>query len=195
MKKYIIFDLDGTLIKSNNKTKDIIFNFFKEKQPEYYDVLKYSIDFKKTPHFKEIFIQVYGKFEEKEKKIHDELYEYLDEANKESVFKKGTIKKILKLKDRYSLYLSTGSSTKIAKQILKEGGIEQHFEIILGSEKIPKSEEHLDIFMEHSRDENFYKKSISIGDGLCDEIFAKNRDIDFIKIGKKYKNISDIKEI
>jgi FMN phosphatase YigB (HAD superfamily) len=59
MKKYIIFDLDGTLIKSNNRQKNIIFDFFKENQPEYYDILRYSIDFKKNPNLKEIFVQVY----------------------------------------------------------------------------------------------------------------------------------------
>jgi phosphoglycolate phosphatase-like HAD superfamily hydrolase len=195
MKKYIIFDLDGTLIKSNNRQKNIIFDFFKENQPEYYDILRYSIDFKKNPNLKEIFVQVYWKFWEKEKKIHDKLYKYLDEENKKSIFIKWTIPKILELKNKYQLYLSTRSSTKLAKEILKKNWIDKYFEVILWGDEIPKWEEHLDFFKENSGDENFFSRAFSIWDWLCDKIFAHSKGVEFIKIWDKYKSISDIKEI
>ncbi len=195
MKKYIIFDLDGTLIKSNNRQKNIIFDFFKENQPEYYDILRYSVDFKKTTNLREIFIQVYWNFWEKEKKIHDQLYEYLDEENKKSIFIRWTIQKILELKDKYQLYLSTRSSTRFAREILHKNWIDKYFEVILWGDEIPKWEEHLEIFKENSGDENFFSKAISIWDWLCDKIFAHNKGIEFIKIWSKYKTISDIKEI
>lgn len=195
MKKYLIFDLDGTLINSNDRLKNIIFDFFKEYQPEYYDVLRYSVDFKKIPNLQEIFLLVYWKFEDEQKKLQDKLFKYLDKQNKKSLFLDWTVEKILVLKNKYKLYLSTWSSTQFANEILEKSWIKQYFEFVLWSDKIPKSEIHLDMFMEHSQDENFYINSISIWDWLCDEIFARNRNIDFIKIWQKYKSIKDIKDI
>jgi phosphoglycolate phosphatase-like HAD superfamily hydrolase len=99
------------------------------------------------------------------------------------------------LKNKYKLYLSTGSSTKFANEILELWWIKQYFEQIQWSEIIPKSEEHLDIFEKYSEDKDFFKKAISIGDSLRDELFAKKRNIDFIKIWEKYKSISEIENI
>ena len=195
MKKYIIFDLDGTLINSNNNIREIIFEFFKEKHPEYYDILRYSVDFKQLSSIRDLLKSVYWRFDNEIKVIHKELYKILDKKNKESKFINGTVEKILELKDKYKLYLSTWSSTRFAKDILKEAWIDEYFEIIQWSEEIPKSETHFDIFMEHSWDNEFYKHAISIWDSLKDEIFAGERKIDFILIWDKYNSISEIKEI
>ncbi len=194
-KKYIIFDLDGTLIKSNNNLLNAILDFFKRKQPKYYDTLRYTIDIKKISSIKQLLTEIYWRFEEKEKELHDELYEYLDEINKDSLFIDWTIEKILELKDKYKLYLSTWSSTKIAKEILEKSKIAEYFEVILWSDKIPKSEIHLDMFMENSGDKDFFINSVSIWDWVNDEIFAKNKNIEFIKIWDKIKGINEIKNI
>jgi len=195
MKKYIIFDLDWTLINSNNNIKEIIFDYFKINDIENYDKVRYTLDFDKISSIKELLEYVYSGNEENIDKKHDEIYKYLDEKNHKSKFIDWTIKKIIELKDRYKLYLSTWSSTKFAEEILEIWWIKKYFEIILWSEKIQKSEEHLDIFMEKSNDPNFFQLSISIWDSPKDEYFAKQRNIDFIKIWEKYKSISDIKNI
>lgn len=195
MKKYIIFDLDGTLINSNGNIKEIIFEYFKEKQPEYYDILRYSTDFKKLSNIKELLKNVYGRFDEEIKIIHDDLYLILNQKNKESKYIEWTIEKIEELKDKYSLFLSTWSSTWFAEEILTKWWIRDYFEIIQWSEIIPKSEVHLDIFKEYSWDDDFFKYALSIWDSMRDEFFAEERKIDFILIWDKYKKISDIKEI
>jgi len=195
MKKYIIFDLDWTLINSNNNIKEIIFDYFKINDIENYDKVRYTLDFDKISSIKELLEYVYSGNEENIDKKHDEIYKYLDEKNHKSKFIDWTIKKIIELKDRYKLYLSTWSSTKFAEEILEIWWIKKYFEIILWSEKIQKSEEHLDIFMEKSNDPNFFQLSISIWDSPKDEYFAKQRNINFIKIWEKYKSISDIKNI
>ena len=195
MKKYIIFDLDGTLINSNKNIKEIIFEFFREKQPEYYDILRYSTDMWHMSNLRDLFITIYGNFDDEIKKIHDELYQVLDIKNKQSKFIEWTLEKINELQNNYKLFLSTWSSTRFAEEILNEWGVKDYFEMIQWSETIPKSEEHLDIFKNHSWDEDFFKYAIAIWDSLKDEFFAEERKIDFILIWDKYKKISDIKEI
>lgn len=195
MKKYIIFDLDWTLIDSHNNIKDIILKYFKKNDPEVYDKVRYTLDFNKISSIKELLENVYSNTKENTDKKHNEIYKYLDEKNHESKFIEWTIKKIIELKDRYKLYLSTWSSTKFAEEILEIWWIKKYFEMILWSEKIQKSEEHLDIFMENSNDPDFFKLAISIWDSPKDDYFAKQRNIDFIKIWEKYKSVSDIKNI
>lgn len=195
MKKYIIFDLDGTLINSNNNIKEIVFDFFKDRDPEYYDILRYSIDINKVANLKELFQTVYWRFDSEIKEIHDQLYEKLNIENKKSEFINWTIEKINELKDNYKLYLSTWSSTIFAKEILKDWWVDWYFEAIQGSEIIPKSEEHIDMFMKQSWDEDFFKYAISIWDSLKDEFFAEERKVDFILIWDKYKSISEITEL
>lgn len=193
MKKYIIFDLDWTLISSHSNIKDIIFQYFKEKQPDYYDKVRYSLDFNKISNIQDLLKKVYWDINVWER--HTEIYRFLDEHNLKNDYIEWTIEKILELKENYSFYLSTWSSTNFAEQILEKWWIRQYFELIIWSNEIPKSEEHLDIFMEHSGDEDFFKLAISIWDSPRDELFAKERNIDFIKIGEEYKWIIDIKHI
>ncbi len=192
-KKYIIFDLDWTLISSNSNIKEIIFQYFKEHEFEYYDKVKYSLDLNKIANIQELLVKIYGENHCETK--HTKIYDFLDKHNHKNDFIPWTIEKILELKNNYKLYLSTGSSTKFAEKILEKWWVKKYFEKILWSDIIPKSEEHLDIFEEYSWDKDFFKKSISIWDSLRDELFAKNRNIDFIKIWCKLKSISEIKKI
>ncbi len=192
-KKYIIFDLDWTLISSNQNITNLIFQYFKENEPDYYDKVRYSLDFNQISNIQELLIEVYWKNHCNTK--HTDIYNFLDEHNHKNDFIPWTIEKIKQLKSKYKLYLSTGSSTKFANEILELWWVKQYFEIIQWSDIIPKSEVHLDIFEEHSNDKEFFKKSISIWDSMRDELFAKNRKIDFIKIWEEYKSISEIKNI
>lgn len=191
-KEYIIFDLDWTLINSHNDLKNNILNYFKENLSEYYDTARYKIDFNKHSNIWEFLEDVIWEINQN---IIDDIYSYLDKCKSDQDFIDWTIEKIIELKDKYKLYLSTWSSTNAAEKILKNWWIEKYFEIIQWSEIIPKSEEHIDIFINHSQDNNFHKKAISIWDSPRDELFAKSKNINFIYIGKKYKSIKDIEII
>jgi len=193
MKKYIIFDLDWTLIDSHNNIKEIIFEYFKLNDILNYDNVRYKMDFNKIASLKELLIEIYWINDKDLEKKHKKLYKYLDQKNHESKFIEWTIKKIKQLKNKYKLYLSTWSSTKFATEILKKWWIYEYFEFIQWSDVIQKGEEHLDIFQNHSNDKDFFKYSYSIWDSDKDEYFAKQRNIDFIKIWDKYKSINEIK--
>ncbi len=193
MKKYIIFDLDWTLIDSHNNIKEIIFEYFRINDIDNYDNVRYKLDFNKIASIKDLLIEIYWNNHNLIEKIHKKLYNYLDQKNHESEFIDWTIEKIIKLSNKYKLYLSTWSSTKFANEILKKWWIYNYFELILGSENIQKSEKHLDIFQNHSNDNNFFENSYSIWDSEKDKYFAELRNIDFIKIWNKYKSISEIK--
>lgn len=195
MKKYIIFDLDWTLINSHNNIKEIIFEYFKINDLENYDNVRFTMDFNKIASVKDLLVNIYWENHIDIEKNHVNLYKYLDEKNHESEYIKWTIEKIKQLKDNYKFYLSTWSSTKFAKEVLKKWWILKYFELIQWSDVIPKSEEHLDIFLKHSGDINFFELSYSIWDSEKDEYFAKQRNIDFIKIWEINKSIADIKNI
>lgn len=193
IKKYLILDLDWTLINSNSNIKDLILLFFKNKEPNYYDKVRYNLDFNKISNIQDLLKIIY--WNNYDLLIEKNIYDFLDKNNQKNSFIEWTLEKILELKDKYTLYLSTWSSTKSAENILQKGWVKQYFEMIQWSDMIPKSEEHLDIFKIHSWDKDFFKKAISIWDSIRDELFATNRNIDFIKIWNKYKSIYDINNI
>ena len=195
MKKYIIFDLDWTLIDSHNNIKEIIYDYFRLNDNDVFEKVRYNLDFNKVSSLKDLLISVYWSSCENIDEKLEKLYRYLDEKNHESEFISWTIEKIIKLKNNYKLYLSTWSSTKFANEILKKWWIQELFEIIQWSDKIAKSEYHLELFKEHSNDEYFYENAYSIWDSEKDKYFAELKWIDFIKIWEKYKSIEEIKEI
>lgn len=196
--KYIIFDLDWTLINSTHKIIDIIEDYFLENYPDLYDTARYYIENSQWQSLQEQLETIFKdkKLAEKEtKKIYKILWELRDKVK----FFPWIQDKIIKLGENYKLFLSTWSSTIFAKQTLKDWWIKKYFEKILWSNEILKWEDHLELFKELSLDENFYKKSIYIWDWEMDKIFAKSKNIDFIRVWNKWKinekRISSVIEI
>jgi len=191
MKKYIILDLDWTLIHSENNIRITIENYFKKNYPDYIDELKYNLNFNKISNLKDL-IDIVLKDNESKKNIISDIYKELDKQKNKTIFIEWAIEKVIELWNNYKLFLSTWSSTIFAKDILEKWNISQYFELIQWSEEIPKSEKHLEIFKDLSGDLGFYNKAISIWDSDMDEYFAKLKGIKFINVWKDNKTIKNI---
>jgi len=192
MKKYIIFDLDGTLIYSEVQINKIILEYIENNLWEdYLDSTRYFLNNMKWGTLKYLFEYLWINNEEN-KKHSDILFEKLKQI-KNIEFIEWTIEKIKELKNNwFMLFLSTGNSTDFANKILKDANIDILFEKIMWSDIIPKSNEHIEIFKEIAWDENFYKNSVSVWDWQKEEQIAKEKNIDFVHIWDTYKSIAQI---
>ncbi len=192
MKKYIIFDLDWTLIYSDIQINKIILEYIENNLwKDYLDATRYFLNNMKWGTLKYLFEYLWINNEEN-KKHSDILFEELKKI-KNIEFIEGTIEKIKELKkDWFILFLSTWNSTDFAKRVLKDANIDILFEKIMWSDIIAKSNEHVEIFKEIVCDDNFYKNCVSIWDWQKEEQIAKENDIDFVHIWDKYKSISQI---
>lgn len=185
-KKYIIFDLDGTLINSTHKIIDIIEKFFLENYPDYYDNAKYYIENNQWQSLQEQLEKI---FNDKEIaiKITKKLYKKLNNLRNKINFIPWIQEKIKQLSKNYRLFLSTGSSTDFANNTLKDWWIKNCFEIIYWSDKILKWKEHIDIFKNSTWDSDFYKNCVYVWDWEMDKIFAMESWIDFIRVWYKWE--------
>ena len=194
MKKYLIFDLDWTLIESMSDTLKIVYNEL-EKIPETdMELVRYV--FTQTiwkPLKKQLEIIYPHKTIQEIEQITKNIYQKL--ANQEPRFFPWTIETIKKLCKKYKLFLTTWNSTDFAIKTLEKWWIKDCFEMILGSDKILKWEEHLEIFKEKTQDENFFKKAFYVWDGNSDREFAQWKWIDFIHIGNEGKDKYEVESV
>jgi len=190
--KYIIFDLDWTLINSTDEIFNILENYFLENYPSLYDTARYCFRNTQWQGLKE---QLEFIFNDK-KKVETEtkvLYNILWNLKNKVVFFPWVKEKIKELYEKwYKLFLTTWNSTKFAKQTLKDWWIYEYFEKILWSEDIPKWKEHLEIFKETQYDNDFYKKSLYIWDWDMDKLFAQEVWINFVRVWSKWKGNENI---
>jgi len=77
MKKYLIFDLDGTLIDSHTDIKNHVFKFIKEKEPEFYDKIRYLFNYDKIATLKHLLLEVFQD-EKKALKYTKEIYKHIN---------------------------------------------------------------------------------------------------------------------
>lgn len=184
--KYIIFDLDWTLINSTHKIIDIIEDYFLDNYPDYYDSARYFLESSYWMSLQNILLNVF-KDEELAEKETKKIYKILSKLRDKIKFFPWVTEKIEDLSKNYKLFLSTWSSTKFAKNTLKDAWIKKYFEKILWSDEILKWAKHLEIFEELSLDENFYKNSVYVWDWEMDKIFANEKNIDFIRVWSRWK--------
>jgi len=195
MKKYIIFDLDGTLIESMSDTLKLIYNELSKIKWTDMELVKYV--FTQTM-WKPLKKQLELIYKDKTKSEIDEITNiiYKKLSQKEANFFDGAINTIKNLhKKWYKLYLSTWNSTDFAIKTLKRWWIINYFDIVLWSDKILKWPDHLEIFKQNSWDENFYKNAIYVWDGNSDREFAKLKNITFVHIWNDKKDIYEINSI
>ncbi|PID87665.1 hypothetical protein CSB07_00235 [Candidatus Gracilibacteria bacterium] len=192
-KSYIIFDLNGTIIDTVEKMYQIIINEINSKtsfnKEEIVNILNKN-NGKGIKDILAILLPNLPKSEliEIEKNILNLSLRSLDK----SIFRKGIISLIEEMSIRYKLFLSSGNHIDYVNNVLDLGGIKGCFTKVLGSQEITKSEKHLEIFKKIVKDEDFYSKSIYIGDGKTDELNAKKKGIDFI-VMRNYHNKNLIK--
>jgi phosphoglycolate phosphatase-like HAD superfamily hydrolase len=185
MKKYLIFDLDWTLIKSNKIWLKQILHYIKKIDKNYLKKAKYIFS---TTMWMNIFDQLKLVFDDKKisdkeiKHLWEKMYKRIRSKEDKMHFFKWTEDKIKKLSKKYKLFLTTWNSTQFAKDILKEWWIIKCFELIYWSDEIKKWKQHLDIFKNYSENDIFFKESIYFWDGDMDQLFAKESWIDFVRI-------------
>jgi len=192
MKKYLIFDLDGTLIKSVNSALDVVVDYLKSIDKNLsVDEVRYII---LQTLWKPLRLQIREIFPDKSEKEIEEITQntYNRLANLKSEFFSWVPELIKNLCKNYKLYLTTWNSTQLAKQHLEEAWIYHCFEKVLGSDSILKWREHLEIFKDLSGDENFFEKAVYIWDGNSDREFAKMFNIDFVHIWNEGKDKYEI---
>lgn len=194
MKKYLIFDLDWTLIHSIWNTVHYIINFLKDYEDFSEEKARYVLtNTAWSPLIKQVWI-IFENFDEKKKKQVTELiYKWLLDLDAE--FFEGIPEKITELKDNYKLFLTTWNSTNVAKKYLNKWWVLEYFEIIHWSDIILKWKDHLNSFKKYTGDEDFFKKSIYIWDWDSDRYFARESWIDFIHIWNIKKDKYEINSI
>ncbi len=195
MKKYLIFDLDDTLIESDKNLSTLIISVLCDKYKLNQDEVLYFLHQNRGVGLREQIMNFMQIWEEEAGKIANEIYDLITK-NVQARFFDWIPEKIKELSQTYKLYLSTGNSTAFAEKKLKEAGIYDCFEYVLGSDVHLKWTDHIEIFKDFSTDENFEKDFIFIGDGQKDREIAKTYDAPFIHIDPLLKNeYNDIFEI
>lgn len=194
MKKYLIFDLDWTLIQSMDNTLELVLNYIKNINIIDYEKAEYI--FKTTPWMAlKNQLQIICEWNNNIDITDITNWLYKELLTIESSFFTWIPQKIKELNKKYKLFLTTWNSTDVAKKHLKKWWIIDCFELIYGSDKIFKWSEHLKIFKDYSDDTNFYKHSVYIWDWDMDKLFASEAWIDFIRIWNFKKDKYEINSI
>ena len=196
MKKYLIFDLDWTLIQSNKQISEIIYKYIVEKiDADLIDKARYIIENNQWISIKE-WLTILLDWDKENAQIHtDIIYSQINNIENSVEFFPWVKEKIFELSHKYILFLSTGNSDIFANDILKKWWIHQCFDKILWSTNILKSSLHIDEFVNYMWDENLSKKSIFIWDWQRDREIAESMNIDFIHIWSENKDNHEIKSI
>ena len=191
MKRYLIFDLDGTLIKSVSNSLNVVLDYL-EKIPwtdiDYAKYVFYQTMWK--PLKKQIEIIYPDKSQEEIDKITKWLYNELEKLDSE--FFPWVPDLVKRLSKKYDLFLTTWNSTKVAKEHLKKAGILDDFKVVLWSDSLLKWPEHMEYFKNFAQDEDFFKKAIYVWDGNSDREIAKMYGVTFVHIWKDGKDKYEI---
>lgn len=196
MKKYLIFDLDGTLVQSGNQIDRIIFNYIQENlDPELLEHAAYLV---KNNQWMSLFqlIEILLECDKQTAQFHgNRIYKEINKVSQQINFFEWVPEKITELSKKYTLFLSTWNTDKFAKKVLKQWGIYDCFEKIMGSTLVKKSPDHIKHFMNHIDDKEFIDKSVFIGDGQIDEAISKFFWMDFVHISPFKENKFHIKNV
>ena len=201
MKKYLIFDLDWTLIDSHWTNWNRIQDYIDKNLPEYSDNAKYSLkQMYRFSNISKILLQI---MPEKEYEKHIIwIKKVLDKKPLNINFYSWAIDLIKRLSKKYDLYLSTWSPEHILEEVLNHWEILDYFKLTKWSKFIQKWVEHIEIFKDYSEDSEFEKYSILIWDWYMDKFIAEQCWIDFIRVWTWIlewevwiKNISELESI
>jgi len=182
MKKYLIFDLDGTLLKSDEEINTLIYNYIKKNiDPELIDTARYLIENNQWMSIKETMTTLIDDKNDANKHYLAITW-MIDDLQDQVKFFDWVQDKIKELSLKYTLFLSTWNSDKFANEMLSHGWVDHCFHKILWSSFILKSPEHIDELATYSWDDDFYDKAVFIWDWQRDRFIAKSKNIDFIHI-------------
>ncbi len=180
-KKYLIFDLDGTLIESMHDSEAIVFSFLREIPSLDLERARYIF---RTTMWTPLLTQlemICEWFNVDTKILSEKIYDAI--YTLDARFFPWVRETIRELSEDYTLFLTTGNSTRTAVKHLDAGCINDCFALILWSDRVLKWPDHLDLFEKYTDDREFALRSLYIGDGDSDRRFAQEKNIDFIHIG------------
>lgn len=194
MKRYLILDLDGTLIDSEGTLEKEILREFEVHKPEYVDAVKYIWKSANGMWYREFLEKIFTQKDDidfMEQRIvallekHKEWFSFFPEA----------IETLHALSLNYILFLSTWSYTQFATQVLKKWWVEHLFAHIQWSETHSKSLKHIEIFKDITMDPDFETYALSVWDGPVEKNVALESGIDFIQIGIHGTHTHEIENI
>lgn len=195
MKKYLIFDLDWTLISSDKQISNIIYDYVvKNIDPELLDTTKYLVENNQWMSLKETF-NILIKDNKESQKHYQIVTNLIDSIDDDVRLFPWILDKIKQLNKNYTLFLSTWNSDNFANHVLSQWWIHDCFDKILWSSYILKSPDHIDEFINFTWDENFSKQAVFIWDWQRDREIAKSRNIDFIHIWSDWNDEYEIKSV
>lgn len=196
MKKYLIFDLDWTLIQSNNYIDTLIYKYIWENiWEEYIDHAKYIIQNNQWMSIKEWFSILLEWNQELINKHSQEVTKQINNISWNVVFFPNVVEKIKELSKKYTLFISTWNSDEFALEVLSSVWIDKYFDKILWSSYILKSSQHIDELISYTWDLSLPEKSIFIWDGQRDKQIALSKNIDFIHIWTCWKEKHQIETV
>ena len=197
-KKYIIFDMDGTLIDSSkllaNSINYVRQNLGLEKLDDE-TILKAINDesvnapmfFYESEEFEEFHTEFFNEYYQAHYKTDSKLYPYAKEL-------------LEKLSKTHKVSLATNAYKKSAYTILFALGIEHYFDIIICGDEVEHPKPHpqmLNMIIEFYEDEK--SKFLFVGDSTRDELCAKNAGIDSVLVEwgfSEHKNsVNSFKEL
>jgi phosphoglycolate phosphatase len=180
-KKYIIFDMDGTLIDSSKLLANTI-NYVRQNlglhKMEDETILKAINDesvnapmfFYESEFFEDFHTEFFNEYYQAHYKTDSRLYP-------------GAKELLEKLNKTHKISLATNAYKKSAYTILFALGIEHYFDIIICGDEVQKPKPHpqmLDMIIEFYEDDK--DRFLLVGDSTRDELCAKNAGIDSILV-------------
>lgn len=182
MKKYIIFDLDWTLIK---KHKVDIYEFLLKKikniSEEKFVLANIIIEEDYWIRAKKLLEKIDLEVKQSEI-IMKEIHQIVDELSDKQELFNDTVEIIEKLSQKYDLFISSVSSDWMVQNFLEKPEIKWKIRAWLWSSKIQKWVKHISRFKEMTNNKKFEKQSIFIWDSETDKILAQKSGIDFIEV-------------
>lgn len=191
-KEYLIFDMDWTLVHSMWDSMQIIYDYIEKIDPELLDKSRYIFEntfgWPLIKQLEEVFWEWYDI-----QKITNDIYKMQFYVKTE--FFLWVPEKIKELAQKYTLFLTTWNSTKVAIKHLEKWWIKENFSMILWSDILLKGREHIEEFIKYTSDTDFSKKAVYTWDWEWDKFFASEYNIDFIRIGKFWKDKYEINSV
>ncbi len=108
---------------------------------------------------------------------------------------------IKKMSQWYTMFVSTRSSDETAREILKNAGVYDNFEVVMWSSVMEKWIKHIEVFEMVSESDSFDQKAVFIWDWEIDRATAYEAGLPFIKIWKEWidrleaDSVIDIEEL
>ena len=186
-KELIIFDMDGTLIDSGNVITNTI------------NYVRNNIGLDSIPKFEMLdhlnnpdinaaeFFYGTSSFTDEQTKLFGEYY---DKNCISDILLYDGIKDMLKSIDNdFILTVATNASVEFANKMLNHLGIDNHFDMVIGANSVPKPKPHPDMLLETLKMFKIKdKNSILVGDSHKDKRAACNANIDCLLVNWGFSN-------